>query len=550
MHNNQNFSSCKRDAFIEDLTKKKYDVLIFGGGITGAGIALDAASRGLTVALIEKSDYASGTSSRSTKLIHGGLRYLQQMQFKFVAQLGKERKIIHANAQNNVIPTPVLLPIYKGGKLKKGLSFLALFIYDILACVNKEHKTKWINKKKLLAKYNFLEEKNLHGALIYYEYKTNDGRLVIETIKKAVDYGAYCLNYVEPLELLYVNGQVKGSKVRNNITGEYFKVEANTVVNATGVWCKGLMKLFGLKLPKDVYATKGVHLVFTKERFPIKDAFYFDTHDERMIFAIPRQNNVYVGTTDTPYNSDFQNPVVEKEDIKYLLKAMEIKFPNLTLGENDIVSCWAGIRPLLKGKRNTTGEISRKEEIFYHENGLITITGGKLTGYRLMAKKVVDSIVKSRNLEKFKCKTSSINLSGAEFTKILGSVKLVELADHAFDEAKQTGISIDEFKVLYYRYGTNIGKITEKAYELMSEEREPEKLWLMAELWYAINFEMLTNLCDFFIYRTEMVLFEHQKVERVKLMALNFIGETLQWSTKKKEDELIKFEKQWKNYQR
>ncbi len=187
-------SVLKRESTIDKIDNSFFDILVVGGGITGAGIALDAAARGLKVILIDNNDFASGTSSRSTKLVHGGLRYLEKMQFKFVAQLGHERKILHDNVTHNVIPTPVILPIIKGGGLKKWLTHIALLIYDVLAGVKKEYRNRWISKKQLLEKYPYFEEKELKGAFLYNEYKTNDGRLVIEALKKANELGAISVN--------------------------------------------------------------------------------------------------------------------------------------------------------------------------------------------------------------------------------------------------------------------------------------------------------------------------------------------------------------------
>ena len=544
----ENFSTCKRDALIEELSKKKFDVLIFGGGITGVGIALDAVTRGLDVALIEQKDFASGTSSRSTKLIHGGLRYLNQLQFCFVSKLGRERRIIQSIAQNNVIPTPVLLPIYKRGLLKKTRSAFGLRVYDYLANVKKEYKSRWINRDELIKRYSILETDKLRGAFLYYEFKTNDGRLVIEALKKSAEHGALCLNYAEPCELLMNNDYVSGATIKDLKKEIKFDIDAKMVINATGVWCQKFMQQFNLKLPKDLYPTKGVHIALTKEKVPINEAFYIDTEDKRLIFVIPRQKHVYVGTTDTKYDSDYRKPTVTKKEAEYLLSAVNLKFPKLDIKYEDIVSCWAGIRPLIKDKRINPGEISRRDELFLAENGLLTITGGKLTGYRLMAEKVVDNVLVYLNKDDVKSKTAHIKLSGSEWDTLFAKGQLIEQADHAFDEAKQTGITPEEFKTLFYRYGKNIQIITEKAYEIRSNESNPETIWLKAELWYCVNYEMLNDLADFYMIRTEMVLFDFQKMEKQKTEALNYLSELLNWSENEKENARNKLEKDWKNY--
>ena len=235
MNYSENFSSRRREALFDILQAEPFDILVIGGGITGAGIALDAVSRGLKVALVEKYDFSSGTSSRSTKLVHGGLRYLEQLQFAFVADLGRERKILHDNVTHNVLPTPVLLPIIKGGQLKKGLSYLGLTLYDWLAGVKKEYRTRWIKKTELLERYPYFRSEGLKGAYLYYEYKTNDGRLVIETLKKAVELGTVALNYTEPVLLTTEKGKITGAKIKDHLTEREVVVKAQTVINATGL---------------------------------------------------------------------------------------------------------------------------------------------------------------------------------------------------------------------------------------------------------------------------------------------------------------------------
>lgn len=577
MSNISNFSSLKRDSLINKVNSNNFDVLIIGGGITGAGIALDSASRGLKTILIEQNDFASGTSSRSTKLVHGGLRYLEKLQFKFVAQLGRERKILHDNITHNVLPTPVILPIVEGGSLNKLLTYIALKIYDILAGVKKDYRTYFISKNTLLKKYPSFESKGLKGAFVYYEYKTNDGRLVIEILKKAAEYGSISLNYLNLTELIKQNGKITGAIVIDIFTNKEFKISTKQVVNATGPWSEVVMKtfdnekkpslnnfykqnnysviktllnikrfLFFKQFQKSLFTTKGIHIVVNKERFPLKEAFYFDTHDKRMIFAIPRQNYIYIGTTDTPYSNDLRRPIANNNDIEYLLKAVNLKFSGINLIKNDVVSCWAGIRPLLRKNEKKPSEISRREELFVSQTGLITITGGKLTGYRLMAKRVVDMIPRD---EKFvKCFTNKIKACGSSWENTPSFHELVEFADHKYDEAKQTGISPIDFKKLFYRYGTEIDKITEKAYEYRNELLDAELIWLKAELWYAVNFEMVTSISDFCIYRTEMVLFETEKLKKNMNFIAECLSEFLQWDNIKKVESVNLFEKQWKEY--
>ncbi len=522
--NENNFSVLNRKNHIETLSSKTFDILIFGGGITGAGIALDAVSRGLSVALIEKKDFASGTSGKSTKLIHGGLRYLKKMQFKFVSQLGSERRILRQNSQNNVIPTPVVFPIYKNERLSKIYTYPMLRFYDLLASTPKEFKTVKVTKEELTERYPDLQSKNLKHGFVYYEYKTKDARLVIETIKKSAKLGAVCLNYAQPMQILNDGEKLTGASIYDHITKAQFDVKAKLVINATGVWCAEFAKGFDLKISADLLPTKGIHIVLSKERLPIKETFYIQASDRRMLFVVPRTNFVYVGTTDTKYSHNYREPKVDDEEIQYLLSAVNKKFPSLNLTEVDVVSTWASVRPLIKKNEKRTSEISRKDELFLGSYGLLTIAGGKLTGYRLMAKKVVDNAFAFLQKDFKPCVTKSMPLSGNISDKPLTTMQIVETADYAYDEAKQTGVSVAMFKQLFYRYGKNISLITEKAYEYKNENLTVEQCWIKAELWYAVNYEMLAKASDFIKHRTEMLWFEQDALKN----NLSFITEQLE----------------------
>jgi len=248
------------------------------------------------------------------------------------------------------------------------------------------------------------------------------------------------------------------------------------------------------------------------------------------------------------YTEPLENPKALSNDIEYLLKATNAQFPGINLSKNDVQSCWAGIRSLIINKRKKINEISRKEELFIDNNGLISITGGKLTGYRLMAEKVVNIVFKNLNKPNSKSSTKKITLSGSNFDNCPSVDQLIEVADEKCDIAKQTGIQAEEFKPLFYRYGTNIDIIIEKAYELMNAERDPELLWLKAELWYAVNYEMVGTLSSFLIYRTEMVLFNNEKINKHIAFIAEELAKLLAWSEEEMNKQLEKFNKERQNY--
>ncbi len=536
------FSNLKRKDRVEELVSTEYDLLVIGGGITGAGIALDAVTRGMKVALIEMQDFAAGTSSRSTKLVHGGLRYLEHLELGLVREVGREREIVHTNAAHIVIPEKMILPIIEDGNLGEFTTSLALYVYDFLAGVKKTEQKKMLSKEEVVSLIPLIDSPILKSGALYYEYKTDDSRLTIEVIKKAAEYGANCINYVKADSFIYENNKVKGVNALDVLSGDSFSVYAKNIVNATGPWVDKLREKDNSLIGKRIHHTKGIHIVFDKNRFPLKHSVYFDTGDKRMVFAIPRQDIVYVGTTDTDYFDDLKNPKITKQDVNYLLSAVNRIFPAVKLKFEDVKSAWAGLRPLIHEEGKDPSELSRKDEIFHSKTGLISIAGGKLTGYRIMAKNVV-KIVSKRLAEKegrefIKCQTKNLRLSGGEFPFYPDVSNLIEYADKKYDEVKQTGISVSEFKRLFYRYGMNIDKISGKAFDYYAETRNTKLSWLKAELEYSVNYESTVTLSDFFIRRTGMIFFYIDEINDILTDAANILSELLNRSNAEKQKDI------------
>ena len=321
------FSNADRAGLKKELKEQTYDLLVIGGGITGAGIALDAATRGLKVAVVEMQDFAAGTSSRSTKLVHGGLRYLKQLEVKMVAEVGKEREIVYQNGPHITTPEWMLLPFYKGGTFGPFTTNIALRVYDFLAGVKKSERRKMFKPDVAAVHEPLLKKDGLKGAGYYVEYKTDDARLTIEVMKKAVAEGAVALNYMKVTDLIYENKQAVGVKVEDLIDGGDLEVKALKIVNASGPWVDTLREMDHSKKGKSLQLTKGIHLVFDGKKFPLQQAIYFDGPDGRMIFAIPREGKTYVGTTDTVYKGDIAHPEVTVQDRDYILRAIGFMFP-------------------------------------------------------------------------------------------------------------------------------------------------------------------------------------------------------------------------------
>ena len=531
-----------RKETIERLTGPQFDILVIGGGITGAGIALDAASRGLKVALIEKQDFAAGTSSRSTKLVHGGLRYLEHLELALVHKAGREREILHHNAPHLVIPEKMLLPIIIDGTLGEFTTSLALYVYDYLAGVKKQEHRRMLTYEETMEREPLINPKILKGGALYYEYRTDDSRLTIAVIKKAAEYGSAVANYVEATDFIYHKRRVQGVEVKDLLTGLNHCIYSKYTVNATGVWVDQMRSRDNSLDNRRLHITKGIHIVVPCCKFPLKTAMYFDVGDRRMIFSIPRDRIVYIGTTDTEYSGALENPDITRTDIEYLLAAVRRIAPSANLTISDVESAWSGLRPLIHQEGKAPSELSRKDEVFLSESRLISIAGGKLTGYRLMAKKVVDLVCKrlARKEKRVipKCQTRHIKLAGGEFEFEPEMNRLAEYADSKFTEARETGVSLQHFRQLFYRYGINIDSLTNKAWDFYKESGNSYEAWMKAEVWYTVRYEMATGLCDFFVRRTGMIHFQIAEITTAQALVADTMADLLGWDAEKKNQQL------------
>ena len=541
-----NFSYFDRAKINKDLQSSEFDILIIGGGITGAGIALDAASRGLKVALIEKNDFASGTSSKSTKLIHGGLRYLKQFDFWLVKEVGTERAIVHKLAPHLVVPEKMILPLIEGGTYGSWLTSIGLKVYDILAAVEGEDKRKMLDKKEALTKEPLLPEQILSGAGYYAEYRTDDARLTLEVLKTALSYDAKIINYTEAKEFIYEDNRVVGATVKDTISNEEFKIKAKYVVNAAGPWVDDLRQTNHSKIGKRLHLTKGVHLVVAHEKLPVQQSVYFDIPDGRMMFAIPRGKVTYFGTTDTNYQEDKDNVETNLVDATYLISAVNNMFPEINLTLDDIESSWAGLRPLIHEEGKSASELSRKDEIFVSDTELISIAGGKLTGYRKMAERIVDLVSKKykRRFDKTfnNIKTKEIILSGGTF-KNYDEVK--SYTDAIQNRIAEVDFTRKDAEYLVHNYGKQTDIILQKFDDLMHENMQ-EKM-IKAEVWFAIHYEMACNPTDFFMRRTGRLFFDTHSVILYQKLVLSLFRNYFSWDDKTTEHHQEELEEKLKS---
>lgn len=504
------WNAANRESVLADYQNHPADLILIGGGITGAGIALDAVLRGLRVLLLEQNDFAEGTSSRSTKLIHGGLRYLKQGDFNLVRTVGRERARLFRNAPHLVYPEPMLLPIYKNGSLGKFTLRLALSLYEWLAGVNRREAYQMWDAQKCREAEPHLQSAGLLGGALYREYRTDDARLVITVLKTAVRNGAAALNYVKAESLCIENGKVVGVECLDRLNGVRYRLRSRVVVNAAGPWVDELRAQSGESLEKHLVLSRGLHLVVDRKKAPIRHAVYFDTSDKRMIFAIPRSNRVYVGTTDHMQEGQPNAPAYTVEEAQYLLEQLNRMFPSFQLNAHDILSAWSGLRPLIHQKGKTTSEISRKDAYFESESGLISIAGGKLTGYRVMAEQVM-KIVMKRFPEKPDpgCKTANFPLCGWESGAGEAQALFCELR---LGEAKQVGISMNTMQQWVQRYGSESAVITEIAYALWPEMEDKTAVGRRAEWEYCRRYESAVLPGDFWIRRTGCIWFEWPEI--------------------------------------
>lgn len=526
------FSSKQRKDVLNGVNKQELDVIVIGGGITGSGIALDGATRGLSTIVFEMQDFAAGTSSRSTKLVHGGLRYLKQLEVKMVAEVGKERAIVYENGPHVTTPEWMLLPFHTGGTFGSFSTSIGLRVYDFLAGVKRSERRKMFNREETLNKEPLVKKEGLKGGGYYVEYRTDDARLTIEVMKEAIEHGAKAVNYAKVDSFLYKDGKVCGVRVIDLLDGEVYEVYGKKIVNAAGPWVDTLREKDNSKKGKVLQLSKGVHLVIDQKRFPLGQAIYFDTPDKRMVFAIPRGGKTYVGTTDTFYDKDAAVPQMTTEDRTYIINAINYMFPSVKITEKDIESSWAGVRPLIYEEGKSASEISRKDEIWTSESGLITIAGGKLTGYRKMAEMVVDYVTNLLQKEGHsaypKSDTKHMPISGGH---VSGSHGFPAFVAKKAGEGTKYGLTTAQAEEFAKFYGSNVDVLFDLAKKHKDEAKEYNMpLDVLIPLVYAMDYEMTAKPVDFFVRRRGVVFFNIHWVYEWKEAVINYMAAKLGWS--------------------
>lgn len=533
-----------RETSIKKLQQETFDLLIIGGGITGVGAAQDAASRGLKVALIERGDYAIGTSSRSSKLIHGGLRYLAQGNFRVTYESCAERALLQDLAPHLVKPMSFLVPIYRLGH---GLMvFAGLWLYDIVSLVKNSKFHKRVSAKKACQIVPLLEDKGLLVGYLYHDCQTNDSRLVMEVIKSASEYNAVSCNYMEARDLIKEQNFIVGAKAKDLINDKEISIRAKQVINATGVWMDKMCQVDEPQSNQKVRPAKGVHITIERSRIPSEQALLFESayNDGRSLFFIPWYEGIIIGTTDTDFKGSIDSPVASPEDIKYILESTNKVFPNAKLTNQDVLSSYAGLRPLIDEGNKSTKDISREHRIFESDSGLISIAGGKLTTYRLMANQLMSFVIKSmkeRNLVQAvkPTITDKLCLSGFSSGQTLESVQ-----KEIFPKAEKLGLDRVVSDHLVEDYGFNAQEILSIVAEnkKLSARLTPKLPFIGAEVIYSVRAEQATHIDDFLVRRTRIAFLSQDQGTSVAPNVASLMKEELNWSQSQMETELHRYQ--------
>lgn len=535
----QALSSEVRKHNLETLATNRFDVLVIGGGVTGAGVALDAAARGYSVALVEKVDFASGTSSKSTKLVHGGIRYLPNFDFSLVHEALVERGLLLQNAPYLVHPIGFVLPIYDGDRHPVGIPFstpggiglsrlldIGLWMYDIMAGRRSVKRHRHLSRETVLKLAPELVAKGLKEGFIYYDAQTNDARLTMAIMRTAARYGTVIANYAEVTSFVQEDGQITGAHVYDRIANQEIEVHARHIVNATGIFAEKVEELAGIVPQIEVEPSKGVHLVFSREKLQLgNDAIVLpETEDKRILFIVPWESRVIFGTTDTG-TGDLDHPVATREDITYLLKYIN-RYLNAHMTEDDIISTYAGYRPLVKPRQidQSTARLSRTHAVLQSPNGLVTIVGGKLTTYRRMAQDTLDVLSQRDGNKKPVHPTIALPLQGSAGWPIIEP------------EVKRTGtalgISPQSIEHLGHTYGTEALTLLEFVREdpTLAERLIADLPYIRAEVVYACRYEMAMTADDILARRTSIALEDQQCGMGALDSVLDLMAEELHWS--------------------
>lgn len=525
-----------RSDYLDRMATETFDVLVIGGGITGLGVALDAAARGYSVALVEKGDFGGSTSSKSTKLVHGGIRYLPQFDFALVHEALVERGTLLQNAPYLVQPLPFLLPLYEDAKKPLGIPFTlpnglgmglmlsaGLVMYDTLAGGHGFPRHKRISIEEALTLAPHLRGEGLKEAFIYYDGQTNDTRLVIAVLRTATRFGAAIANYTEVTGFEKRDGKLVAAHVRDVLNDREITIRARHIVNAAGVFAERVSALTGDESKAHIAPSKGVHLVVAREKVGVADTGIVlpETDDGRILFIVPWEDRAIIGTTDTG-DGDLDHPEASPDDIDYLIRHVN-RYLNVNLTTDDLISVYAGYRPLVRSRAKPSANLSRTHVVLEEDNGMVTIVGGKLTTYRRMAQDTMDVLVK-RDAMPVSHPTERLALSGAINWKRARADLARRCADLGLDHEIETSLA--------FNYGGHALEIL----DLVEQRRElgarliPDLPFIRAEVIYACRDEMAMRLEDALARRMRIELEDRARGAGAVAEVAGLMAAELGWS--------------------
>lgn len=515
----QPLSSDVRMHNLATLGNERFDVLVIGGGVTGAGVALDAVARGYKVALVEKADFASGTSSKSTKLVHGGIRYLPEFDFALVHEALVERGLLLQNAPFLVEPVGFVLPIYEGDRHPVGMPFttpggiglsrlldIGLWLYDGLAGRRNVQRHHHLSREQVLKLAPALVTQRLKEGFIYYDAQTNDARLTLALLRTAAQFGATIVNYAEVTSFTREDGTITGACICDRLRNQELTVRARHIVNATGIFSEQVETLTGTEPQIQVEPSKGVHLVFSREDLQLGNAAIVlpETDDKRILFIVPWESRAIVGTTDTG-SGDLDHPTATSEDVAYLLNHLK-RYLSVPLTTENIISTYAGYRPLVKPRNvgASTAKVSRNHTVLQSPSGLVSIVGGKLTTYRRMAQDTVD-VLSQRD--------GSRPVHPTENLPLQGSAGWPKLQKEIVQQATTLGLNQDIIAHLGRNYGTEAETVLQliAADASLGKRLIDDLPYLRAEVLYACRYEMAMTPYDVLARRTSITLEDRKR---------------------------------------
>ena len=529
-----------------------FDLLIIGGGITGAGAARDAARRGLKVALLEMQDLAYGTSSRSSKLVHGGLRYLSKAEFSLVFESVSERRVLMDIAPHLVSALSFLYPVYKNSKHGVFTINLGMWVYDGLSLFRTPKIHRNVSRQEVAKLEPDLCQDGLRGAPLYYDCATDDARLTLETALDAADHGAVVATYTKVVGLLRDDrGRVIGVRARDELGGREREVRAAAVINATGPWSDRTRALSVDAASARLRPTKGVHIVVDAARLKVNNAVVcFHPDDGRVLFAIPWRERTYIGTTDTDFSGDPGDVAATPEDVRYLLDTINVYFPTVALTVDDVISTWAGIRPLISGEGSEhASAVSREHEILVDHDGLITIAGGKLTTYRRMAAEVIDHAVNLLRLAGVV--DGALRPAATDAEPLPGAIGWPEdddigMVEQQIRERVGQAVSAETAAHLAYTYGMRALDIAALivADPALGARLVPGRPEVLAQVDYAVKRELAATLRDILIRRTQLFFRDWDQGLHACEKIVSHMGQLLDWDEARETVEILAYQEE------